>query len=399
MARTTKTDILIPEIFNEAIQAAFAGKDAFVGDSPLARSGALVVSDSFGGDAKSIGDTVKVPYFGTLGEFASNSDGTAVTASKISQTSESATVSRDSLAFEATRWAQSSMGGDAYMEGARQLVVAASRAMDARCLTAAVATGGLRKSLYSSTTPVYFDYDAMVDAKMAWGDEQDDIVAMAVHSATLADLFKLRDSTGRPLISDPVEGGLPRFMGTPVMTSDRLPVTGSAMGSVTESGTTPPDIAITTNTPLGAWKLKILPVTTGARGTATIKFSLDNGENYSDPILTAASISLVDPAIDSTIGVNGASGLVISYENASSTSDNVWTASCSLKARTLLLKRGALGFWYNRQALALQTDKDILQDSSVAAMHLYAAAIRYRRRPGGVKPGVVVVEHNVRSAP
>ncbi len=399
MARTTKTDILIPEIFNEAVQGAFASKDAFIGDSALAKAGVVVISDSFNGDARSIGDTVKVPYFGSLGEFAANSDGTAVTPSKISQTSESATVSRDSLAFEATRWASSSMGGDAYQEGARQLVAAASRAMDARCLTAAVATGGLRRALYSSTTPTYFDYDAMVDAKMLWGDEQDDVAAMAVHSATLADLYKLRDANGRPLISDPVEGGLPRFMGTPVFTSNRLPVTDSAMSAVTEAGTTPPDIAITTNTPLGAWQLKILPVTTGARGTATIKFSLDNGQNYSDPILTAASIALVDPALDSTIGINGASGLVISYESASSASDNVWTASCSLKARTLLLKKGALAFWYNRAALALQTDKDILHDSSVAAMHLYAAAIRYRRRPGGMKPGVVVVEHNVRSAP
>lgn len=395
MARTTKSDILIPEIFTDAVQAEFAQKNAFKG-SMLVATGAAVVDGSFPGGADAIGNEVEVPYFGTMGEFEENvADGTAATPKKIQQTSEKATVVRDTLAFEVTRWGKNAKGGDAYTEAAQQVVKAAQRAMDKRLITAACAAGGLVKSVYSSSSPQTLNYDVMVDAKMLWNDEQEDVVAMIVHSKALADLYKLRDAAGRPLLSDPKDGELPRFMGVPVGASDRLPLTGSTMGAVTETGTSPPDIAITGNTPLGPWDLKIKVHTAGARGTAKIQFSLDGGTNYSDPILTAASIDLIDPAVDSLIGVNGKSGLTISYENASATADNVWTAKASLKARSLLLRRNSLAFWYNRAGLALQTDRDILVDSDVGAVHLYAAALRYRRRPGGTKPGVVVIEHNV----
>lgn len=399
MARTTKSDVLIPEIFTDAVQGRFAQKNLFMAESALAKTGAVVVNDSFTGDAKSVGNEVEVPYFGSIGEFASTADGVAAAVNKLAQTSEKAVVSRDTLAFEATRWAKSSKGKDAYEEAADQAVEAAARAMDRRLITEAVKAGGLRKAVYSSSSPTFLDYDLMVDAKMMWGDEQDDVVGMGVHSTTLADLYKLRDNSGRPLLSDPRDGEMLRFMGVPIITSDSLPLTGSQMGAVTETGTTPPDIAVTTNTPLGPWKLRIKVHTAGARGVAKIQFSLDDGENYSDPILTAASIDLVDPAIDSLIGVNGKSGLTISYENAAANADNVWTSKASVKVRSLLIKKAAFAFWFNREALKLQTDKDILVDSDLGAMHLYAAALRYRRRPGGTKSGVVVIEHNVRSAP
>jgi hypothetical protein len=396
MARTTKSDVLIPEIFTQAIQAEFAQKGIFKG-SMLVNMGAAVADGSFGGGASAIGETVKVPYFGTMGDFEENiADGTAATPKKISQTEESCTVVRDTLAFEVTRWGQNAKGGDAYVEAARQVVMATQRAMDKRLITAAASVAsGLTKSVFSTSAPKTLDYDLLVDGLTMWGDEQDDVVGMVVHSRVLSDLYKLRDANGNPFLTQMQDGGLPRFMGIPVGTSDRCPVTGSAMGSVTETGTTPPDIAVTTNTPLGAWDLKILPVTAGARGTATIKFSVDGGINYSAPILTAASIPLVDTAVDSLVGVNGATGLTISYENASSNADNVWTAKAQLKATTLLLRRNALAFWFNQAALSLQTDRDILVDSDVGAVHLYAAALRYRRRPGGTKPGVVVLQHNV----
>lgn len=399
MARTTKSDVLIPEIFTEAVQGRFAQKNLFMAESALARSGAVVVNDTFTGDAKSIGNEVEVPYFGSIGEFATTADGVAAAVNKLQQTSEKATVVRDTLAFEATRWSKSSKGKDAYEEAADQTVDAAARAMDRRLIGEAVKAGGLRKAVYSSSSPVFLDYDLMVDAKMMWGDEQDDVVGMGVHSATLADLYKLRDANGRPLLSDPREGDMMKFMGVPIVTSDSLPLTGSTMGAVTEVGTTPPDIAITTNTPLGPWKLRIKVHTAGARGVARIQFSVDGGENYSDSILTAASIDLVDPAIDSLIGVNGKTGLTISYENATANADNTWSSNASLKVRSVLLKKAALAFWFNREALKLQTDKDILVDSDLGAMHLYSAPLRYRRRPGGTKSGIVVIEHNVRMAP
>jgi hypothetical protein len=402
MARTTKSDILIPELFVEAVQGAFAQRDAFAGASMLARTGAVVTNDSFSGDRNAIGNQVEVPYFGILGEFTPNADGTAVTPGKVSQTSEKATVSRDSLAFEVTRWGQNAKGADTYAEAARQIVVAAARAMDKRLVDECVAPangGGLVKAAYNATTPVYLDYDLMTDAKMLWGDEQDDIVGMVVHSTTFSDLYKLRDANGRPLISDPADGELPRFMGLPISVSDRLPTTGSSTSAVTSAGTSPPAVTLS-GTPLGAFSLKIILTVGGlSNGTAKFKFSLDGGSTYSAELTVpngGGAIALTDTAVDSLVGVSGASGLTATFANGTYNVDNTYIATAKLKIRTVLLKRAALGFWYNRQALTLQTDKDVLMDSSIGAMHLYAAAIRYRRRNGGVKPGAVLIEHNVR---
>lgn len=396
MARTTKSDVLIPEIFTEAVQAAFAQKNA-LHQSVLVSMGAAVAEGSFPGGADTIGNEVEVPYFGTMGEFEENlSDGNAATPKKIQQTSEKSAVTRDSLAFEVTRWGKNAKGGDAYEESARQVVAATARAIDKRLITALASTSsGLVKSVFSASTPKMLDYDVLVDGLAMWGDEQDDIVGMIVHSRVLADLYKLRDANGRPFLTEMQTGGLPRFMGIPVGTSDRVPLTGSAMGSVTEAGTTPPDIAFTTNTPLGAWDLAIKVHTAGARGTAKIQFSLDGGLNYSEPLLTAASIDLIDTAVDSLVGVNGKSGLTISYENASANADNTWTAKAQLKASSLIVRKNAGAFWYNQAGLRLQTDRDILTDSDVGAVHLYGVAHRYRRRPGGTKPGVVILQHNV----
>lgn len=401
MARTTKSDILKPEIFTEAVQAAFAQKGVFKG-SMLAAMGAAVADGSFGGGADAIGNEVEVPYFGTMGDFEENiADGTAATPKKIQQTSEKATVVRDTLAFEVTRWGKNAKGGDAYVESAQQVVAATLRAMDKRLITAAAATSsGLVKSVFSSTTPKYLDYDLLVDGLAMFGDEQQDVVGMAVSSRTLADLYKLRDANGRPLLTSMPDGGLPRFMGLPVATSDRLPTTGSAMSptTMTEVGTTPPDVTLS-GTPSGAWDLKIIITVGGAsNGTAKFKFSTDGGSNYSAELTVpngGGAFVLTDTAVDSLVGYNGATGITATFANGTYNVDNVYTSKAQLKATSLILCRNSLAFWFNQAALSLQTDHDILVDSDVGAVHLYAAALRYRRKPGGTKPGVVVLQHNV----
>src|SRR5262249_48542535 len=133
-----------------------------------------------------------------------NPDGTAIVPSKLAQTSELATVSRDSLAFEVSRWAQGNAlvnpaVGDPYVEAARQIMMAAERQMDARIIPAAGNTP-LLKDVYSTTTPRLLDWDLCVDSKVLWGDEQDSVVGMCVHSQVHKDLLKLKDSTGRPLL-------------------------------------------------------------------------------------------------------------------------------------------------------------------------------------------------------
>jgi hypothetical protein len=404
MPTTIISDVFNPEILVDAVQAEFALKTAFMG-SRLSSLGIVVVEGSMPqGGPDAIGQTVTVPYFGTLGKFVANADGSAVTPSKLQQIVEQATVARYSMGFSVSRWAQGNARvnpavGDPYKESARQIMVAAERAMDEQLVTSAGATGVYAKDVYSTTSPQLLNWDLCVDAKFdGWGDEQDDIAAILVHSQVHKDLMKLKDSTGRPLLlSSQGEGGpLDKFCGVPVVVSDSAPITGSTMGAVTSSGTTPPVMTIT-GAPLGAWRLVVDCQLSHASDT-TIKFSVDGGNIWSDAIAATDSgtpVPLIDTAKDSRVGVNGLTGLSVAFAAGTFNADNLWTANAIVKAKTMLLKRRALAFWYSRKHLGLETDKDIYKHTDEAAMHLYAAPHRYRRVAGGTKPGVVHIVHNV----
>lgn len=410
MTRTISTDVFDPEILTDAVLGVFNQKTAFMG-SALAASGAVVVSGSMPqGGVSAIGQSIKVPYFGVIGSFAQNNESSsgnfmsAITPNAIKQTSETATITRDSLAFEVTTWAQANalvnpVVGDPYQEAARQILVAAERAMDSRIITAASASGVYVKDVYSSTVPKTLDWDTVVQAKFSgWGDEQDDIVGILMHSHVHKDLQLLKDGIGRPLLVDSELNGGPiqTFNGIPVVVSDRVPITGSTMGSVTSSGTSPP-VATLAGTPLGPFNL-VIDAQTGNTTDITFKFSTDGGNTFSG-IITAhddsVAVALTDPNIDSTVGVNGATGLTVAFASGTFNADNLWTSTASLKVMTMLVKRRALAFWYSSGNLTIKNATDILADSNLAAMHLYAAAYRYRRIALGTKPGIVQITHNV----
>lgn len=405
MARTLHTDLFNPEILTEVVRGVFGQKTAFLG-SQLAALGVCVTSGTMPESGpEAIGTTIRVPYFGSIGEFEANlADGDAATPKKVAQTTETCTVTRDSLSFEVSRWAEGNgalgngNGGDPYEECALQIRDAAVRAMDRRIITAAGASGVYVKDVYSSTVPVYLSHDLVVEATAdAWGDESDGAVAFLTHSHGKKDLRKLKDSTGRPLLLESQkEGDFDRFAGLPVIQSDRVPLTSSTMGAVTSTGTSPP-VATLAGTPLGAWDLKIDCTLSHASNT-TIKFSTDGGNTWSAEIAAAddgVPVALTDTAVDSLVGVNGATGVTVAFAAGTFNADNAWAAKASLKVMSMILKPRALAFWYNQRALSLDTDKDINRDTKLAAMHLYGAAHRYRRLAGMTKPGIVQIAHNV----
>jgi len=64
------------------------------------------------------------------------------------------------------------------------------------------------------------------------------------------------------------------------------------------------------------------------------------------------------------------------------------------KYTSMLLKPGALALWYNGQP-RIESDRDILADADVMAIHVYFAVHRYSKLgPGSTKPGVVLLKHN-----
>jgi hypothetical protein len=419
MAITTKSDMIDVQILMDVVRGKLRGKNAFMG-SVLVQSGAVRVSGTMPkSGASAIGKKIDIPYFGSLGEFVQNSDGNSVTPSKLGQVLEQATIDRYSLAAEVSRWAQGvgaidPSAGDPYEEAASQIIAAASRAMDGIMITEMSGTE-LVVDVYSASNPVYLDWDLIVDATTLWGDEQDNIVGMALHSQSRADVAKLKDSAGKPLLLlDQKDGqqSVTRFAGVPLVLSDRVALTGSSMTSAMGStGTTPPAITLA-GTPLGPWKLVIDVVTGGlSNGTATFRFSVDGGNiwsaTYTIPngggafVLDDSSSAAVadingNKTADSLVGVNGKTGITATFTNGTYNADNLYKSIANLKVTDLICQEDAGAFWYNAAALALKSDEDILADTDITAAHLYHAAKRYRRRRGGSRPGVIAIKHNVR---
>ncbi len=407
MSTTLTTDILNPQILTEVVQGEFSGKDAF-NDSRLVRAGVAIVNGTMPeGGPEALGTTITVPRFGVIGEFTAVAENVAGVPNKVSMATETATIGHDFLGFEATVWARANgrlfpgASGDPYTEASRQILLAANRRIDELLITEALTSGVYVKASYSSTTPVYMSYDLAIDTRFdAWGDEQDDIAAIMVHSQVTKDLLKLKDGNGRPMLTaSQGEGGpLDTFAGLAVITSDRLPITGSTMSTVVSTGTSPPVLTLA-GTPLGAWRLQI-DALTGDATTLTFRFSVDGGNTWSGTVTAlddSVAVALIDPAADSVVGRNGKTGLTVAFAAGTFNADNLWTSNVQMKATSILLKKNAFAFWYNKNLLQLQTDKDIRRDTNEAAMHLYSAPHRYVRRPGGTKAGVAHITHNVSS--
>lgn len=389
------------QILTDHVRGAFANKSPFLG-SVLVSNGAVALNSSMPyGSPDFIGSEVTMPYFGTLGEFSDNPDGTAIAPQTLKQTNEKATITRSSLACEVSRWAQHASTSDPYAEAVTQIGEAARREMDKRLIAKAAATPLVSNVFVASSAGASnrLSYDTVVDAQTLWRDEAAPGAVLITHSRGLNDLRKLKDTQGRPLVVDSFRTNeVPQFAGMSIVVSDRVPMTGSVMGTVSSTGTgTEPTMTIT-GEPLGAWKLKVVVVSGTALGTATIKFSLDGGMTYSAPLTTAAAatpLPLTDTAIDSLIGYNGKSGISVAFSGDFSNVDNTYTSTAVLCVTALIVKPGALAFWYSAANMGLETDKLILAHTDLAAMHLYGAAHMYRRVSGGTLPGVVAIKHNV----
>ncbi len=219
---TTKiSDLVVPEIMAEAVQATFAA-----GATALWGTGAIIMNNSFPGGADKVGTEIQVPYFGSIGKWETITDGSAFTIQKITQTSETATVVKFGKAFAITDWARFAAAGDPYEEAAKQLLLGFNEAVDGLARTAAVATlASMTKDVYNAGVPRTLDYDAVVDGLAKWGDEADNVALMISHSKVRSDVLKQKDSTGKAMFTDSTNGGMARILGMPLGMSDNITAT------------------------------------------------------------------------------------------------------------------------------------------------------------------------------
>ena len=212
-------DLPDPEVMLEAVSDHFPKRKALWGSSVVVASSKMPYGNT------ALGKTVDIPYFNSIGEFVEVPEGTALTPSKISASTEEATVRRAGKAFTVTDWARYlGMNGDPYNEAAKQIVEGFFRVLDKAALDATVATlTDYTVDVYDAAVPRTIDSDLVINAEAKWGDEADDDgTLMVCNSKVRNDIRKLKDATGRNLYVDPIEGKLGRFMGYPVGVSDRV---------------------------------------------------------------------------------------------------------------------------------------------------------------------------------
>ena len=216
-------DVYQPEILADAIMGYVAAGIPVMGSTGAAR----LVSGLPASKAKA-GETVKVPYFGSIGEFEDvANDGDGLTPASYTDTSQNATVVHSGKLAEITAMAAAA-GLDPVQEIARQMTEGMKRRADKALVDAATANVANAWDAYTHDASTIGDgkisYDHLVEARGILGDESEDLAAWVFHSKVEKDLRLIKDAAGLPVFTDAKEGGLPRCLGIPVLVSDRVPL-------------------------------------------------------------------------------------------------------------------------------------------------------------------------------
>lgn len=368
MATTQKSDLISPEVLADAIQGEIAGVSFMFGTGAIQTVRGLKLTDA----QKEGGEKIKIPYFNHIGEFEDvATEGGALTPSKITISTEETPVIHTGKAFSSTDIARISASfADPEGEAARQMAGGFRRRIEREAIVkarVAAVAGGMGVETDGATIA----HDALVDLIGTFGDEEDGVVAIAMHSKVRKDVRKIKDTTGQPIFIDPRDGSVPRLMGRPVIVSDMC---AQVFPTITKAGTTPPDVTITGEVigskALAGFRMEI--TTLGARGVAAFRYSLDGGASFSDPALTAPAVAL------------GKSGLTANFAAGNYAIDNVYTGAPRFE--TLALKAGSILAWIQDETEVMY-DTDILTNTRVLAVHAYAAVHAYSRQRGSTRPG------------
>jgi N4-gp56 family major capsid protein len=211
MAVTTTSNVIIPEVLAAMIAAEIPGQLA------LAGSDAVTVLDNLKGGP---GNTIKIPRWGTIGDFTEVAEGIAMPIVNIAASAVPATVKKFARGVEVTDEALLASYDDPLKEVARQFARYAARAADRELITAAE-TSTLQHEASGTIT-----LNDIVDAIGKWNDASVDISGLVVHSKVYRDLIKLNEFKTLTSKSDQVieRGVVGMLYGVPIRVSDALTV-------------------------------------------------------------------------------------------------------------------------------------------------------------------------------
>lgn len=237
--QTRRTDFVDRQILQEAIAAVLPGMRVLVGSKVVSIKNGMPMD--IGGVTVKGGTRITIPYFNPMGNTLDKvpEDG-ALTPVKLGQTSDQAIVNKYGKAVEMTLWAEiAASWTDPYSEIAKQFGVMTQNTVENELIIVAgadLAAAYINDVSTASPNPAHtITYEDVVRSKIKWGDEQGMIELMSVHSKVYQDMLLLKDSTGRPLVTDANDGSLAKFAGIPVKVSDRNTIVGTGSNAKYES--------------------------------------------------------------------------------------------------------------------------------------------------------------------
>lgn len=209
MPVTTTSNVIIPEVLAAMIAAEIPGQLA------LAGSDAVTVLDNLKGGP---GNTIKIPRWGTIGDFTEVAEGNAMPVVNIAATAATATVKKFARGVEVTDEALLASYDDPLKEVARQFARYAARAAD-RELIVAAETSSLQHTAAGTIT-----LNDIVDAIGKWNDASVNISGLVVHSKVYRDLIKLAEFKTLTQKADQVieRGVVGQIYGVPIRVSDAI---------------------------------------------------------------------------------------------------------------------------------------------------------------------------------
>lgn len=209
MAVTTTSNVIVPEVLAAMIAAEIPGQLA------LAGSDAVTVLDNLKGGP---GNTIKIPRWGTIGDFTEVAEGNAMPVVNIAATAATATVKKFARGVEVTDEALLASYDDPLKEVARQFARYAARAADRELITAA------ETSTLLHTASGTIALNDIVDAIGKWNDASVNISGLVVHSKVYRDLIKLAEFKTLTQKADSVieKGVVGMVYGVPIRVSDAI---------------------------------------------------------------------------------------------------------------------------------------------------------------------------------
>lgn len=224
MATTTKANLIVPEVWADAVGPTILGR------SVMAQI--ATVDDELAGEP---GDSVTFPKFDYIGDADDLTENVAMTPSTLTMTDSKATIKEAGKALELTDSATLAALGSPQSEGQRQLGLAVARKIDRDLRAAAEITESGTDSFGNAKTwaplavpnaNLRMSWGRMVQGLALFGDEYtaDDMAGLIVHSTQYAQLMVdplFVDASKFGENATPLRGQIGALGRVPVFVSDR----------------------------------------------------------------------------------------------------------------------------------------------------------------------------------